>query len=209
MVIAFTELMTILQDNTPECRLPVIKARCIAVTEKRFGDCIDKQADNVESFFKLLSQSYIYCNWLNFLLVEVIISALRNEKLKSLIASYKQAIYSKTLGEVWEYIPQEKVNNKYYSEVTKTFASKNPDDVTVEELIKFSKQLAFDIAPLVKVIANCLTIVSLVPTDKVYQLFLSVVIIPQESRQEDFLQIGSWVVHHPKSVLQELRNEFG
>ena len=201
--------MAILQDNTPECRLPAIKARCITFTEAKFGERIDKQADNVDNFFKLLSQSYIYCNWLNFSLVEIIISALRNKKLKSLMNSYKEAIYSKTLGEVWKYIPQEKVNNKYYSEVTKTFTSKNPDDVTVKELIEFSQQLAYKIAPLVKVIANCLTIISLVPANKAYQLFLSMLTVPQESRQEDFLQIGTWVVHHPKSVLQKLRIEFG
>ena len=208
VVIAFTELMARLQDNTPECRLPIIKTCCIAVTGEKFGEHI-KQADNMESFFMLLSQNYIYCNWLNILLVEVIISALRNSKLKSLIGRYKEAIHSKTLGEIWEYIPQENVNNKYYSEVTQTFASENPYDVTVQELIDFSKQLAYNIAPLVKVIANCLTIISLVPTDKIYQIFLSMIIVPQESRQEDFLQIGTWLVHYPQSVLQKLRIEFG
>ena len=201
-------LMRKLQDNTPESRLPVI-ITCLKIhTEGKFKASIKKQKD-VKSFFDLLSDNDLYCNWLNVSILRTIIFALDNKKLESLIDKYTAAIHSKKLGEVWDFIPQKKIKSKYYSEVTKTFDSKNPDDMTVKELITCNEKLAYKVARLVKVVKNCLTITSLVPTDKVYQLFLSMLTAPQESRKEDFLRIGTWVVHHPKSVLQELRIEFG
>ena len=207
---AFTELMAILQENLPESRLPIVKTRCMAVTHGPFRESIDTQADNVYNFFKLLSKNKLYCNWLNISLLEVIIVALRNKRLKKLVNSYKKEIYSRKLRQVWKHIPHHRKKTKYYNEVTAKFASKNPDNVTVQELIDYSKKLANEIALLfMDVMENCLIVNWLVPTDKVYQLFLSTLTVPQESRQEDFLQIGTWIVHHPQFVLQKLKMEFG
>ena len=207
VMLAFMKLLTTFQDNVPESRLKTIKTCCIAgLTHKKFSECIETQADNVEDFFHILSKNKVHCNWLNISLLKVIAIALENKKLNNLLESYEKAIYSRKLQEVWDDIPQQRVKTKYYDEVNTTFSSKNPDDVTVKELIECNKQLANKIAVLVDVTEKCLRITSLVPTDKVYQLFLSKLTIPQ---QGDFLQIGTWVIHHPKAVLHKLKMEFG
>ena len=202
--------MTILQENVPESRLPIIKPRCIAVTHGTFRECIKTQADNVCNFFTLLSENTLYCNWLKISLLEVIVIALRNKKLERLVDSYKEAIFSRKLQQVWKYIPRHSKKTKYYSRVHAKFASKDPNNVTVQELMDYSKRLANKIALLLMdVTVNCLIVNWLVPTDNVYELFLSTLTVPQESRQEDFLQIGAWIVHHPHSVLQKLKMDFG
>ena len=206
-MLAFMKLLTIFQDNVPESRLKMIKTCCIAgLTHKKFSECIETQANNVEDFFYILSKNKMHCNWLNISLFKAIAVVLGNKKLDNLLESYEEAIYSRKLQQVWDYIPQRRVKTKYYNEVNTIFAFKNPDDVTVKELIDYNKQLAYKIAVLVDVTEKCLSITSLVPTDKVYQLFLSKLTIPQ---QEDFLQIGTWVIHHPKAVLHKLKMEFG
>ena len=210
VVLAFTELMTILQDNVPEDRLKIIKNRCIAVTDGEFRDCIKTQVDDIDSFFTLLSRYTLYCNWINILLVEIIAIASGCKELKNLVGCYRKAIYSRKLKQVWKYIPQESKRSEYYKEVKVRFNSKSPNDVTVEELFLYSNKLANKIALLLmNVTSNCLSITWLVPTDKVYQLLLSVLTLSQETREEDLLQIGTWEIYHPQFVLQKLRMEFG
>ena len=202
--------MVILQENVPESRFPIIKTRCMAVTRGSFKELIKTQADNVYNFFILLSENILYCNWLDISLLKIIVIALSNKRLERLLDNYKKEIYSRKLQQVWKYIPHHSKKTKYYSRVHAKFASKNPDNVTVQELITYSEKLANKIALLLMdVTINCLIVNWLVPTDKVYELFLSTLTVPQESRQEDFLQIGTWMVHHPHSVLQKLKMDFG
>ena len=210
VLLAFTKLMTVLQDSIPECRLENIKNRCIAVTDGKFRECIKTQANNINNFFILLSVNKLFCNWINIRLVEIIAIASGSERLNNLVEKYKEAIYPRKLQQVWKYIPQQRNKAKYYDEVTAIFDSKSLDNVTVEELVTHSEKLANNIALLLMVVKpNCLSITWLVPTDKVYQLLLSMLTVPQELREEDFLQIGTWVVHHPQSVLKMLKKEFG
>ena len=209
VVLAFIELMTIFEDNVPKERLENIKNRCMAVADERFRECI-KTANTVNKFFTLLSENRLYCNWINILLVEITAIASSCKKLKKLVDSYKKAIHSRTLRQVWKYIPQQCKKSEYYDEVCVKFESKSLDDVTVEELYSCSKKLANQIALLLmNVTANCVSITWLVPTDKVYQLLLSLLTKSQETREEDFLQIGAWEIYHPRFVLQNLRMEFG
>ena len=210
MVHAFLVLKAIIQENIPESQFSIIKASCVTVTSGKFRESIKTQADNVCNFFLLLSENTPHCNWLKISLLEAIIAVLRNKKLEKLVDSYKKEIYSRKLRQVWEYIPRHNKKTKYYNKVSAKFASKNPDNVTVQELIDYSKRLANKIALLLMdVTENCLIVNWLIPTDKVYYLFLSTLTVPQESRQDDFLQIGTWVVHHPQAVLQKLKLEFG
>ena len=200
--------MSRLHKNVTESQLQIIKARCMAVTDGTFRDSIKNEADSVDKFFKLLSEHTLYCNWLNIQLVEVIATASGDEKLEDLVSKYKTEIYSRKLRQVLDYIPQHKVKSEY-TEVTKQI-SESPDNVTVEELFRYNRPLANEIAMiLMSVTANCITITWLVPTDKIYKLFLFALTIPQQSRDDDFLKIGSWIVYHPQSVLQDLKKTFG
>ena len=202
--------MTRLHKKVTASQLQFIKARCLAVTHDGvFRECIKNEADSVDNFFSLLSDHTLHCNWLNIRLVEVIATASGNKKLEDLVSNYRTEIYSRKLQQVLDYIPQHKVKNKYYKEVTKRI-SKSPDNVTVRELIKYDRPLANKIALiLMSVTANCVSITWLVPTDKVYELFLFALTIPKQSREDDFLKIGSWIVYHPQSVLQDLKKTFG
>ena len=209
VVLAFTSLMARLHKNVTESQLQIIKACCIAVTDGMFRDCIKTKADTVDNFFTLLSEHTLYCNWMNIQLVEVIATASGNKKLEDLVSNYRRNIYSRTLKQVCEYIPQHYIKTKHYKEV-KIKISKSPDNVTVGELIKYNCLFANKIASLyISVTANCINITWLVPTDKVYELFLFSLTIPQQSRKDDFIQIGSWIVYHPQSVLQELKKKYG
>ena len=208
-MVAFTSLMTRLHKKVTESQLQFIKARCIAVTDGMFKDSIKNKADSVDKFFTLLSENTPHCNWMNIQLVEIIATASGNEQLVDLVRNYRKEIHSRTLHQVLEYIPQHKVKNKYYKKVTKRIP-KNTDNVTVRELLTYDRPLADKIALiLMRVTLNCITITWLVPTDKVYELFLFALTIPQQSREDDFLQIGSWTVYHPQFVLRELKKTFG
>ena len=212
VVLAFTELMTIVEDNVPESRLQIIKNRCMTVTDGKFRECIKTQVDSINNFFTLLSENTLYCNWIDIRLLEITAIASGCKKLENVVDSYRNAIHSRTLKQVWKYIPQHSKKSKYYKKVSARFESKDPDDVTVGELISCSRKLASKIALhvlLMNVIPNCLIITWLVPTDKVYHLLLSMLTLSQETREEDFLQIGTWEIYHPRFVLQKLRMEFG
>jgi len=211
VVFAFRLLMSILQDNVPESRLQNVKAQCISVADRKFGEYIKTKAKDVNSFFILLSQNKVHCNWFNTNLVDMIVIGSGNKKLKNLVDRYKESIYSRKLHQVLKYIPEQPLKTKYYKEVKARFSSKDPDNVTVRELINYNDELVNNIAslPMTRVRANCISITWLVPTDKAYQLFMFALIIPQQSRQDDYLQIGTWMVYHPQSVLQKLKMEFG
>ena len=209
VVLAFTSLMAVLHKNVTESQLQIIKARCIAVTDGAFRECIKNEAETVDNFFTLLSEHTMYCNWMNIRLVEVIATASRNKKLEDLVSNYRKEIYSRTLKQVSEYTPQHYTKTKHYKEV-KMKISKSPDNGTVGELIKYNCLFANKIASLyISITANCISITWLVPTDKVYELFLFALTIPQQSREDDFLQIGSWIVYQPQFVLQELKKKYG
>ena len=209
-MVAFTSLMTRLHKKVTESQLQFIKIRLMVVTtDKEFKKSIKSKANNVNEFFELLSKYKSCCNWLNLQLVEIIAAASGNKKLEDLVNNYKSEIYSRKVRQVLEYIPQYKIKNKFYKEVKKKIP-KSPDEVTVRELIRYDRPLANKIAMnIMNVVENCISITWLVPTDKVYELFLFALTIPQQSREDDFLQIGSWIVYHPQSVLQELKKIFG
>ena len=208
-MLAFTSLMAMLHKNVTESQLQIIKACCMAVTDGTFRDSIKNEADSVDNFFTLLSEHTLYCNWMNIQLVEVIATASGNKQLEDLVNNYKREIYSRTLKQVCKYIPQDYKKNKFYKKV-KVRISKSPDNITVGELIKYNCLFPNKISSLyVSVATNCINITWLVPTDKVYELFLFALTIPQQSREDDFLKIGSWIVYHPQSVLQELKKKYG
>ena len=206
---AFTLLITELQDNIPEYRLKYIKNSCVQQTNRKFLKCI-KTRETVSSFFTLLLENKLHCNWINIHLLKHIVIASKVKELQKLIDKYEAEIHSKTLRQVWEYIPQlEFKKSKYYKKIKAKFDSKTPD-VTVAELFECSRKLASKVAiDLIRVRANCLEITWVVPTDKVYELFLFALTIPQQSRQDDILQIGAWTVYHPQLVLEELKMKFG
>jgi len=139
--------------------------------------------------------------------------ASENRQLKELVKNYEDVISSKTLQEVVDYIPHYEIRNRLYSRLKVVFNDENLNTITVKKLKQQCQiRLATDIALYVEGIKKkCVAISYLISTNEVYQTFLSALTVPQESRLNDSLQIGAWMVYPPQFVLQELRknHDFG
>ena len=207
--LAFSTLFSKLQKEVKKCGdFLVIKTACVARASQKLSKAIKKTQD-INSLFSLFAENKEHCNWLNIRFLEVIATVSENSQLIRLVDNYKTAIYSKTLREVWDYLPYHTVRTKYYSILKVKFDGQDPDNVTVEKLKRECEPyLIKGIALLIAVIEeDSLRISWLIPTDTVYQTYLSVLMIPEMSRLDSYLQIGDWVVHHPLHVLQNLHKK--
>ena len=214
--LAFLALTSKLQTKIKEIHFPIVRSKC--VTRARPGPMKNaiKETQDINSLFDLLSDNITFCNWMNIKFLETIATAVAgasgNNGLERLIQNYKDAIYTRTLRQVWDNIPAyHNVRSKYYSKLEVVFGDKDPDTVTVKEVLTqcepgLVKNLALDILLITE---GSLRIFWLISTNDVYQAFLSLSSVPQEQRNDDFLQVGAWVVYHPQSVLVELRKTYG
>lgn len=187
---------------------PHIKRLCLYSAHENFKPYI-KQVQNMESLFDLLAENKLHCNWIKIGFFEVIASI--SKILESALKNYEAVFFSKKLSEIWACRPHVDIRNKYHKKLKATFNDKDPDNTTVREITEYcTSLLPTDLDDfIIELSHKCLGITWLIPSDKVYQYFLSALTVPQKSRKEDFLQIGAWVVHHPQSVLQKLKMEFG
>jgi len=175
-----------------------------------------RETHDVDSLFQLLDENSMCCHWMNIQFLETVATAVdsasRSNILMKLIKEYKDAIYSRTLRQVWDAIPSHtQVRSKYYSELQTVFCDKDPDSVTVSEILtqckpELKKNLALDIMYIEE---GSLKISWLLSTNDVYQSFLSLIATPQKERNDDFMKVGAWVVYHPKSVLVGQRKLYG
>lgn len=208
---AFTKLFSMLQTQVNDTNFVIIKTACMVSA----SDELSKQIKNTEdatTLFQFFAENKAHCNWMNIEFLEVIANASDNTKLRKLVENYKKVIFSKTLREVWDSFPCQRIRTKYYSDLQIIFKDQDPDNVTVGQLIQFCEHY------IIKDIANSLLIgsvgegslkvVLLIPSDKVYQTYLSVLMLPQELRLDSYLQVDDWVVHHPLQVLQNLHKEY-
>ena len=145
--VAFTTLFTICQKATKVSseEFGTIRNSCVARASEPLRGLI-KCAKDTDWLFKTLADNTQHCNWMNVSFLEVIAIACGNKHLQSLIENYTDVIYSRPLCEVWDCIPHYSVRDKYYSELKATFVDKNPDNMTVKELMKSRPQLAKEIA---------------------------------------------------------------
>ena len=145
---------------------------------------------------------------MNISFLKVMAIACGNNNLQSLIKNYTDVIYSKPLREVWSCIPHYSVRDKYYSKLKAKFGDKDPDNMTVEELMKSKPKLAKEIAMHIAVVqCDSLLVTWFIPTDELYQAYLSFLTIPQQSRMDELVQFGNWMAYLPKNILQKYREE--
>jgi len=204
------------QTKIKEVHFPIVKNLCVGRAGSGPMKTAIKATHDINSLFESLNDNSTYCNWMNIKYLETIATAVAaasgNKRLEKLVEDYKDAIYSRTLRQVWDNIPAyHKVRSKYYSKLKAVFDKKDPDNVTVKEVLTqckphLVKSIALDI---MKIGEGSLEIFWLIPTNNVYEAFLSLLSEPQERRNDDFLQVGAWVVYHPQSVLVELRKTYG
>ena len=202
---AFDVLFTICQKaiKVSSEEFKAIRNLCIARASEPLRGLV-KRATDTHCLFEILAENNKYCNWMNVRFLKVIANACGNKQLQSLIENYKSVIYSKTLHEVWDCIPYYSVRDKYYSELKVTFGDKDPDNVTVKELIKSKPQLAKEIAMLIAVVEEgSLVVTWLIPTDELYQAYLSFLTVPHQLREDELIQFGTWMAYLPQNVLQK------
>jgi len=204
------------QTKIKEAHFPIVKNLCVGRTGSGPMKTVIKATHDINSLFESLNDNSTYCNWMNIKYLETIATAVAaasgSNRLEKLVEGYKDAIYSRTLRQVWDNIPAyHKVRSKYYNKLKAVFGKKDPDTVTVKEVLTqckphLVKSIALDI---MEIGEGSLEIFWLISTNNVYEAFLSLLSEPQERRNDDFLQVGAWVVYHPQSVLVELRDTYG
>ena len=189
-------------------KFKALRNSCIARAGKPLGDKI-KLANDTHCLFEILADNTKYCNWMDVRFLKVIANASGNRHLQSLIKKYTDAIYSKSLREVWSYVPHySSIRNSYYSEVKATFGDKDPDSVTVKELLESKPKLAKEIAMLIAVVQeDSLVVTWLIPTDELYQAYLSFLTVPRQSRMDELIQFGTWMAYLPQNVLEKYEKE--
>ena len=172
-----------------------------------------RHASDSRCFFKAFSENNMYFNWIHLSFLEIIANSYVNDSLVNLIKDYKQAIFSKPLRELWNSLPHSSIKeeiDKYYSELKQKLGDRNPDNMTVEELLHSQPRLTRKIALLFAVIREESLLISwLIPTDQVYQAYLSFLTVPQQERVDKFIQFGNWMAHLPECVLQEEQKRLG
>ena len=206
---AFAKLFAVCQKalNVSGEEFKTIRNSCVARASEPLGGLI-KSASDTHCLFEILAHNNKYCNWMNVSFLKVMAIACDNKHLQSLIENYTDVIYSKPLREVWSCIPHYSVRDKYYSELKAKFGDKDPDNMTVEELIKSRPQLAKEIAMIIAVVqCDSLLVTWLIPTDELYQAYLSFLIVPQQSRMDELVQFGNWMAYLPENVLQKYKQE--
>jgi len=206
---AFVELFKICQNNikVSSKEFSIIKNSCVVRASEPLRGLI-KHATDTHRLFEILADNNKYCNWMNISFLKIIAIACGNIGLQSLIENYTDVVYSKTLGEVWNCIPHYSVRDKYYTQLKAIFADKDPDNMTVKELMKSRPQLAKEIAMLIAVVHwESLLVTWLIPTDEVYQAYLSFLTVPQQSRMDELVQFGTWMAYLPQNVLMQYEKE--
>jgi len=213
---AFSALTSKIQASIKQSHFSMVRSRCLGRTRPGPMKTAIRETHDVDSLFQLLDENNTYCHWMNIQFLETMAAAVdvasRTNKLMKLVEEYKDAIYSRTLRQVWDAIPHRtEVRSNYYSKLQVVFCDKDPDNVTVREVLtqckpELRKNLALDIMYIEE---GSLKISWFLSTDDVYQSFLSLIAIPQEERNDDFMKVGAWVVYHPKSVLVEQRKLYG
>ena len=190
----------------------VVKNACVVQANEPLYSSL-RRASNSHCLFEAFSDNNLYCNWINLSFLEIIANSYVNDSLVNLIKDYKQVIFSKSLREVWSSLPHSSVKDEidnHYSELKQKLGDKDPDNMTVQQLLHNEPQLTRKIALLLAVVrAESLLISWLIPTDEVYQAYLSFLTVPRQKRIDSFIQFGSWKAHLPECVLQEEKKRFG
>ena len=98
-----------------------------------------KASKNIDELLDVLAVS-AYWSWIDVRLLQAMVDASNNKKAINLIERYKNAIFKKKLKDVLPDAPGKEVKEAYYTKIVSK-VDKDPDDITVEDLLKFQSQL--------------------------------------------------------------------
>ena len=203
---AFAELIRIFTDELRSAKFETIRIICLTRASKKLQSEI-RRTTNIDSLFELLACSHLSFNWMKVDYLQAIAVASNIAKLKETLKCYIDVILYKTLGEIWNNMSSFKsIRSRYYSRVKAKFNGKNPDDIQVKDLKKYEPRFAKKIAlKIAQIEDGSLIITWFIAAEETYEAYLLALNIPQELREDNFLQIGVWVAYHPESVILELK----
>ena len=98
-----------------------------------------KSSKNIDALFDALAGSP-YWSWIDVRLLEAMVEASNNKQADVILERYKKAVFAKKLKDVLPNAPSKEVKEMYYSKVVSKL-KKDPDEVTVWDLLQFQKQL--------------------------------------------------------------------
>ena len=190
----------------------IIRDACVIQAKEPLYSALRCASDG-RSLFKAFSENKLYFNWIHLSFLDIIANSYVNDSLVNVIKDYKRTIFSKSLREVWSSLPHTSVKDEidtYYSELKQKLGDRDPDNMTVQQLLQSQPHLTKKIARLIAVVQEDSLLISwLIPTNEAYQAYLSFLTVPQEAREDIFIQFRNWTAHLPQYVLQEKRKQFG
>ena len=98
-----------------------------------------KASKNIDELFDVLAVS-AYWSWIDVRLLEAMVTASDNMNAINLIERYKNAIFKKKLKDILPDAPGKEVKEAYYTKIVSK-VDKDPNDITVEDLLRFQSQL--------------------------------------------------------------------
>ena len=164
--------------------LPVRRA-CIAQTRnpggaklsQDFTEQISKK-QNIDDLLDLLIFSP-YWSWIDIRILEVMVVASDNPQAVQLLNNYKDVVFSKKLIDLLPNAPSKEVKEKYY-EIVVSKVNKDPNTMTVADLLEFQYQLEvviMDIQNGVCILEHlekgCIELHWYIPTSYVHQAYKS------------------------------------
>ena len=187
----------------------IIRNACISQTDEPLRGFLQDAVDS-RRLFEVLAANNNYCNWIRINILEIIAHANINMHLMNLVKNYKKTIFSKPLHKIWNSLPYFSVRSEYYTELKATFDETDPDEVTIEQLYEMTPNLAKEIEMRIAVVQKGSLVVSwLIPSNKMYEAYLSFLTIPQQARMDRLVEFRNWIAYLPQSVLVEERKFFG
>ena len=98
-----------------------------------------KSSKNIDELLDVLAFS-AYWSWIDVRLLEAVVTASDNMNAINLIEKYKDAIFQRKLKEILPDAPGKEIKEAYYSKIVSK-VNKDPNDITVADLLKFQSQL--------------------------------------------------------------------
>ena len=143
---AFVALQTRMSLLLEHAKFPPVRRACITQMRNPGGaklsqNLIEKIANtqNIDDLFDLLIFSP-YWSWIDIRILEVMVVASDNHQAVQLLNNYKDVVFSKKLIDLLPNAPSKEVKEKYYAIVV-TKVNKDPNTMTVADLLEFQYQL--------------------------------------------------------------------
>ena len=144
--LAFVSLTSSVARHLENQDFSILRRACIAQIDSPDGaklpaDVVDKiqNAENLKTLLDVLTATK-YWNWIDLRLLEALVVASGSSAAQDIIDKYKAAVYSKKLIEILQNAPSKETRDAYFTKIVSK-VNKNPEEVTVADLIEFRSKL--------------------------------------------------------------------